>query len=69
MRAIIGMGASARSRRSHLIEAVERVNESQKQVLFHKIRKHFAASLSGKTLAVWGLAFKPRTDDIREPRP
>jgi UDPglucose 6-dehydrogenase len=49
-----------------LMEAVERVNEQQKQVLVKKIRKHYAGKLAGRTLAVWGLAFKPRTDDIRE---
>jgi UDPglucose 6-dehydrogenase len=49
-----------------LMEAVDRVNEAQKQILFHKIRSHFGNTLAGKTLAIWGLAFKPRTDDIRE---
>jgi UDPglucose 6-dehydrogenase len=51
---------------SHLMEAVDRVNEGQKQVLIQKVKAHFGAGLKGKTLAVWGLAFKPRTDDIRE---
>jgi UDPglucose 6-dehydrogenase len=50
----------------HLMEAVNRVNTWQKQVLVLKIRKHFGSALKDKTLAVWGLAFKPRTDDIRE---
>jgi UDPglucose 6-dehydrogenase len=49
-----------------LMEAVDRVNTAQKHVLGGKIRKHYGDSLSEKTLAVWGLAFKPRTDDIRE---
>jgi len=49
-----------------LLEAVDRVNEAQKRVLFQKIRKHFGADLKNQTLAIWGLAFKPRTDDIRE---
>jgi UDPglucose 6-dehydrogenase len=49
-----------------LIEAVDRVNESQKRVLAAKVRAHFGERLAGRTLAVWGLAFKPRTDDIRE---
>jgi UDPglucose 6-dehydrogenase len=49
-----------------MMEAVDRVNEAQKQVLVHKVRKHYGAALREKTLAVWGLAFKPRTDDIRE---
>jgi UDPglucose 6-dehydrogenase len=51
---------------AHLIEAVERVNQAQKQVLFRKIKSHFGETLAEKTLALWGLAFKPRTDDIRE---
>ena len=51
---------------AHLVQAVNRVNDAQKQVLFHKIRKHFGNALKDKTLAIWGLAFKPRTDDIRE---
>ncbi len=51
---------------SHLLDAVDRVNEGQKQVLIQKVKAHFGDDLQGKTLAVWGLAFKPRTDDIRE---
>ncbi len=50
----------------NMIEAVDRVNEAQKQVLPTKIRRHFGTALEGKCLAVWGLAFKPQTDDIRE---
>ena len=49
-----------------IIEAVEAVNENQKHVLVEKIVNHFGDDLSGKTLAVWGLAFKPNTDDMRE---
>jgi len=49
-----------------LMQAVDTVNDDQKQVLFGKISAHFGGDLAGKTLAVWGLAFKPRTDDIRE---
>jgi UDPglucose 6-dehydrogenase len=49
-----------------LMQAVDAVNDAQKEVIYHKIWTHFAGSLSGKTIAVWGLAFKPRTDDIRE---
>jgi UDPglucose 6-dehydrogenase len=48
-----------------ILAAVEAVNERQKQVLFGKIQAHFG-ELRGKTLAVWGLAFKPNTDDVRE---
>jgi UDPglucose 6-dehydrogenase len=51
---------------SPIMEAVDRVNEAQKQVLVRKIRDHYGDGLAGKTLAVWGLAFKPRTDDVRE---
>jgi UDPglucose 6-dehydrogenase len=50
----------------HLMEAVDRVNEAQKLMLPRKIRAHFGTALSEKTVAIWGLAFKPRTDDIRE---
>ena len=49
-----------------LMQAVDAVNERQKMVLPEKILKHFGPDLSTKCLAVWGLAFKPRTDDIRE---
>ncbi len=51
---------------AHMMEAVDRVNEAQKQVLVRKVREHYGDALKQKTLAVWGLAFKPRTDDIRE---
>jgi UDPglucose 6-dehydrogenase len=50
----------------HLTESVARVNDEQKQVLFRKIQRHYGPTLTDLTLAVWGLAFKPRTDDIRE---
>ena len=49
-----------------LLKAVEEVNQSQKQVLFHKLLKHFDGNLKNKKIALWGLAFKPDTDDIRE---
>ena len=49
-----------------LIQAVDSVNNRQKTTLPRKIRKHFGPNLKDKCLAVWGLAFKPRTDDIRE---
>ncbi len=51
---------------ARLLEAVYEVNEAQKRVLVEKVRGHYGAALKEKTLAVWGLAFKPRTDDIRE---
>lgn len=49
-----------------VLQAVEEVNEKQKSVLFEKLQKHFCNNLSGKTVALWGLAFKPETDDMRE---
>lgn len=49
-----------------MLTAVDRVNDRQKQVMIEKIEQHFEGKLTGKTIAVWGLAFKPRTDDIRE---
>jgi UDPglucose 6-dehydrogenase len=49
-----------------LLRAVERTNERQKRVLVNKALAHFGGSLAGRTCAVWGLAFKPRTDDVRE---
>ncbi len=49
-----------------VLEAVERVNARQKTVLFEKISRHFHGDLAGRTIAVWGLAFKPGTDDMRE---
>ena len=52
--------------RATLLEAVDRVNEAQKQVLPSKVRRHYGNALKGKILGVWGLAFKPRTDDVRE---
>ena len=52
--------------RLRILEAVEEVNEDQKMVLFNKINKHFAGNLAGKTFAIWGLSFKPNTDDMRE---
>jgi UDPglucose 6-dehydrogenase len=51
---------------STLLGAVEDVNEQQKQVLVRKITAHFGENLKGKTFALWGLAFKPNTDDMRE---
>jgi UDPglucose 6-dehydrogenase len=49
-----------------VLAAVERANEAQKRVLGDKIRARFGASLAGRRIAVWGLAFKPNTDDMRE---
>ena len=49
-----------------ILTAVESVNVRQKELLFRKIEGHFGADLAGRTLAMWGLAFKPQTDDMRE---
>ena len=49
-----------------ILQAVEEVNEDQKSVLFNKISAHFKGDLKGKTFAMWGLSFKPKTDDMRE---
>ena len=49
-----------------VLKAVEEVNESQKAILFEKLSKHYSGDLKGKRIALWGLAFKPETDDMRE---
>lgn len=49
-----------------ILKAVEAVNLDQKSVLYHKILKYFNGDIKGKTIAIWGLSFKPQTDDMRE---
>ena len=49
-----------------VLQAVEEVNENQKSLLFDKLVKQYNGNLEGKTVALWGLAFKPETDDMRE---
>jgi len=51
---------------AHLLEAVELVNHEQKKVLYQKIASHFSGNLQGRHFALWGLSFKPNTDDMRE---
>ena len=65
VKALIGMGRE-HGYQMELIESVNRVNEEQKKVLFNKLQKHYGNTLKGKTIAVWGLSFKPQTDDMRE---
>ncbi len=50
----------------HVLKAVEEVNGRQKRILFDKLEKHFGGDLKGKKIAMWGLSFKPETDDMRE---
>jgi UDPglucose 6-dehydrogenase len=50
----------------NVIKAVEKANEYQKNVIFNKIAKHFNNNFKNKTIGIWGLSFKPKTDDIRE---
>jgi UDPglucose 6-dehydrogenase len=58
--------ASQKKYKFRILQSVEDVNERQKQRLLTRLDDHFGKSLKGKTVAVWGLAFKPRTDDMRE---
>ncbi|QIK37190.1 UDP-glucose/GDP-mannose dehydrogenase family protein [Caldichromatium japonicum] len=58
--------ANALGYTAELLQAVEAVNLRQKRVLFQKIRDYFGGDLAGRTIALWGLAFKPNTDDMRE---
>ena len=64
VRAMVAMGG--RELEMPLLRAVDRVNETQKGLLLEKVRAHFRGRLAGLALAVWGLAFKARTDDVRE---
>jgi UDPglucose 6-dehydrogenase len=62
----LARSARDQSFNAELLNAVEGVNKRQKEVLFGKISRHFGGKLAGRTVAVWGLAFKPNTDDMRE---
>jgi UDPglucose 6-dehydrogenase len=65
VRALISV-AEGRGMEPRILHSVDEVNNRQKTVLYRKIGKHFGGDLKGKKIALWGLAFKPRTDDIRE---
>jgi len=52
--------------KSNILDAIVKTNEAQKEILFQKVNKHFSGKISGKKFALWGLAFKPDTDDVRE---
>ena len=58
--------AKEKGMETRILRTVDEVNNLQKNVLFSKITRHFENNLSGRTIAIWGLSFKPRTDDIRE---
>lgn len=62
----LARAASATGYDAQLLDSVEDVNNRQKHRLFAKLSNHFDGDLSGKTVAIWGLSFKPRTDDMRE---
>jgi UDPglucose 6-dehydrogenase len=62
----LARSASAAGYTARVLEAVEAVNYSQKEKLFEYIYRHFSGDLQGKTVALWGLSFKPNTDDMRE---
>lgn len=65
VRALIATGKE-RGVSSELLYSVDHVNQIQKDVLFNKIDRYYQGKLKGRTVTIWGLAFKPRTDDIRE---
>jgi UDPglucose 6-dehydrogenase len=58
--------AASNGYQMQILEAVEAVNEKQKSVLFEKLMNRFQGNIQGKTFAMWGLSFKPNTDDMRE---
>ncbi|HLP32938.1 MAG TPA: UDP-glucose/GDP-mannose dehydrogenase family protein [Bacteroidia bacterium] len=58
--------AAENGHRMRILEAVEAVNDDQKSVLFNKVMNRFAGNIEGKVFAMWGLSFKPKTDDMRE---
>src|SRR5690606_17560162 len=65
VKALINIGKNV-DFRTGLMEAVDQVNQVQKTKLFGYVEQHFGSDLKGKTFALWGLSFKPNTDDMRE---
>ncbi len=65
LRALISTARESRVKTS-LLDSVVKVNEEQRRIFFKKVKSYFGGRIEGRTFAVWGLAFKPRTDDIRE---
>ncbi len=65
VKAIINTGIQ-HGYRMKVMEAVDEINERQKEVLFHKLSSFFEGKLKGKTIGIWGLSYKPQTDDMRE---
>ncbi len=65
VKAIIKIGENV-GYEMQVLKAVEQVNEKQKQILFKKFNDYFSGNISGKTVAIWGLSFKPETDDVRD---
>src|SRR5690606_34597455 len=65
VRALIA-SASGVGYQANILKAVDHVNQHQKQVLFRKIHAYYRGDLAGKCIALWVLAFKPNTDDMRE---
>ncbi len=63
--AVISMGETADTP-AHLLDSVHKVNQAQRGAFMNKIDQHFQGDLTGKKIAVWGIAFKPGTDDVRE---
>ena len=62
----LSRSASAAGYQAELLNSVEAVNNRQKQRLFDRISEHYDGNLEGKTIALWGLSFKPKTDDMRD---
>src|SRR5262249_21166688 len=65
VRALVSV-ARQQGMEARILKTVDEVNNLQKEVLYDKLKEHFGGKLKGRTIAAWGLSFKPRTDDIRE---